>query len=984
MIDSARLRACRGAEGVLALLRDLGYPVSPVVIDAASLRRAGIPAEWNGTTTLRRAVQLEDFELFVLEGTVADEAITKFVRGCTAYNLCTKSVIFYCSEDKIAIYDDCRRLDIELANPSAHAVDRINLLARNGDASLAKIFDRALDREVLTRRFFERFRAAVRDVAAALGGEEAEALLILSRLLFLCFVQEKGWLNGERRFLVDRLERAVGEGREFFATVLLPLFFGALNTPASDRDEAARALGRVPYLNGGLFEPSAYERKHPDLHLPNELMQRVLEDVFERFDFAVDERDAAGTHIDPEMLGKVFESLMAEDERARSGSFYTPRQIVDVLTSRAISEWLGAGDAAPMLERLQSITILDPACGSGAFLLSALGAIERLTRELSARAGVEVPRDLRQRIVERSLYGVDVKPEAVRLCELRLWLAIVSGSDAAIEDVRPLPNLDRNILQGNSLLSPTDFLGDGRADVYHEWAYALRTQRDLVERYRTAPSHERPQLARVVRENDRRLATDLLAKSIERDERALEELAAPRRDLFGRSLEVDLQRCRELRERIAQSRKTLERAEDGALDFFSFDVHFAPVMAGGGFDVVAGNPPWVRHSRIDAGSKRMYFDRYAFFRAARDDRAAIHQPDLSVAFFERAVALAAPGGVVSILLPAKVLNAAYATPLRRHARQRLSIVAIDDWSDSPKRHFDADTFPLGLTVRKRAGRGRLSVTTGSESFTVAQRDLSDNEWELVPPEVGAILRGIRAKHQPLAAVLQRKPLMGVKTGDNSAFFLEDIADIPLEYVARCVRGRDLRRWSAEASQWMLWPPLAGFPAIPVWLKKLAKTKGMKPSEFRLSYVRPEHRGIKVAWKDVSRGMVAAVLPDTVSIDGRELPLIPNQTLYFLNASSLDEAHLLAALLNSTIADALLLGIAERAKDAHFRYFGRTVARMPWPVIESAALHRSLVALSRKREAGEALDVLAADAYGIKLAELKILQRFVAGRLGHAR
>lgn len=978
MIDAARLRACRGVDGVLALLRDLGYPVSAEVIDAGTLRRAGIPAEWNGTTTLRRAVQLEDFELFVLDGAVSDEAITKFVRGCSTYNLSTKSVVFYCADDRIAIYDDSRRLDIELANPSAHAVDRINLLALNGDASLARIYDRALDREVLTRRFFERFRAAVRDVAAALGGEDAEALLIMSRLLFLCFVQEKGWLNGERRFLVDRLEVAVREGREFVATVLLPLFFGALNTPPADRDEAAKKLGRIPYLNGGLFEPSPYERTH-QIHLPNELMQRVLEDVFERFAFAVDERDAAGTHIDPEMLGKVFESLMAEDERARSGSFYTPREIVDVLTSRAISEWLGAGDAQRMLERLASITVLDPACGSGAFLLSALGVIERLTRELSARVGVAVPADLRQRIVERSLFGVDVKPEAVRLCELRLWLAIVSNSEAAIEDVKPLPNLDRNILQGNSLLSPTDFLGDGRADVYHEWAYALRAQQDLLERYRTAPSHERPQLARVVRENDRRLATDLLARSIERDERALEELAAPRHDLFGRAVEADLQRCRELRERIAQSRRTLERTEEGALDFFSFDVHFAPVMAGGGFDVVAGNPPWVRHSRIDAGSKRLFFDRYAFFRADRNGRAAIHQPDLSVAFFERALALAAPGGVVSMLLPAKVLNAAYAAPLRRHARERLSIVAVDDWSDSPKRHFEADTFPLGLTVRKRAGGSRLSVTTGSASFTVAQRDLSDDEWELVPPEVGAILRRIRAKHPTLAAVLKRKPLMGVKTGDNSAFFLDHVEGIPPEYVARCVRGRDLRRWAAAASQWMLWPPLGGFRTTPRWLKKLGKTK-----EWRLSYIRPEHRGIKVAWKDVSRGMLAAVLPDTVTIDSRALPLIPNQTLYFLNASSLDEAHLLAALLNSTIADALLLGIAERAKDGHYRYFGRTVARMPWPVIESAALHRSLVALARKREAGEALDVLAADAYGIKLTELKVLQRFVAERLGHAR
>src|SRR6185295_12880045 len=171
-----------------------------------------------------------------------------------------------------------------------------------------------------------RFRAAVRDVSAALGEacpcEEQEALddqalLILSRLLFLSFIQQKGWLNGERRFLFDRLSTA-----NYYANVLRPLFFGCLNTAPHDRDEAAKALGRIPYLNGGLFEPS----RHEPLDLPDELMQRVITDVFERFDFSSDEHDEAGTHVDPEMLGKVFESLMAEDERAASGSFYTPKE----------------------------------------------------------------------------------------------------------------------------------------------------------------------------------------------------------------------------------------------------------------------------------------------------------------------------------------------------------------------------------------------------------------------------------------------------------------------------------------------------------------------------------------------------------------------------------------------------------------------------------------------------------------------------------
>ncbi|MGZ7078656.1 MAG: Eco57I restriction-modification methylase domain-containing protein, partial [Thermoanaerobaculia bacterium] len=160
----------------------------------------------------------------------------------------------------------------------------------------------------------------------------------------------------------------------------------------------------------------------------------------------------------------------------------------------------------------------------------------------------------------------------------------------------------------------------------------------------------------------------------------MQVLSVTQRDLFGRPRPIDVVRAGELQRRIESSRRMLERVDDGVLDFFAFDVHFAPVMARGGFDVVAGNPPWVRNSRIDARSKRMYTDRYSLFRADAE-RAAFHQPDLSMVFFERAVRLTAPRGVVAMLLPAKVVNATYAAPLRRFVQECLTLVELDDWSD---------------------------------------------------------------------------------------------------------------------------------------------------------------------------------------------------------------------------------------------------------------------------------------------------------------
>jgi hypothetical protein len=938
----------------------------------------------------------------------------------------TKSVLIKCADQNIAIYDlsgrTLRRLDVDLAQPSAHSVDRLNLLA-SGE-NLPRIFDLALDREGITRRFFERFRDAVREVSAALGecaaenvrpatslkeawpgnaagragseskeARDAEALLILSRLLFLSFVQVKGWLNEERRFLFDRIG----------ASALQTLFFGCLNTPVPLRDDAARRLGRIPYLNGGLFQPSAFEQRHPDLKLPDGLLRRVIADVFERFDFSVDESDAAGTHVDPEMLGRVFESLMADDERAASGSFSTPREIVDTMTSRGITEWVGnLLDPKAALRKLETITVLDPACGSGAFLLSALHTIERLTHELAARAEEEVPSDLRRRIVERSLFGVDLKPEAVRLCELRLWLAIVSATDASIEEIAPLPNLDRNILQGNSLLSPTDFLGDSRTEIYRDWRYSILAQADLLARYRTAAQHERPALARLVRENDRKLASELLTKAIDADEQELQRLAWPDDDLFGRRMSdagfrrtPHGERCRELHERIAATRRTIERVEEGELGFFSFDVHFAHVMAAGGFAVVAGNPPWVRNSRIEPGEKRMFADRYALFRRGPHNATAtaFHQPDLSVAFFERAMSLAARDGVVAMLMPAKIVNAGYAAGLRRYVWERASIVAIDDWSDG--RWFDADTFPLGLTVRPLRAPNGVAITSCGQSFSMPQRELpvadAGSEWALVPPDAAAILKRLRMEHAPFAEVVGRPPIMGVKTGANGTFFLDverivrgklitnDGVEVPLSSVARCVRGRDVRRWSASDSVWMLWPPANGWETPPRWLEELAKVRGIDPGAYRLAYVRPEHAGIKVVWKDLARGMSAAVLPDVVHVDGRAIPLIPNQTLYSIDTSSLSEAYAIAALLNSTIADALLLCIAERAKDAHFRYFGRTVARIPLPRLEQDSDAWSRLVRAARRAHHEVDDVVAS-LYGVTTAELEVLRRFVDRRL----
>src|SRR6202008_783806 len=198
MLTPARLREYTGPSGALDLLRDLGYPIAPVDVDPAEWRRGGVTIPWNGEAQLQLAARLPRFDLFLLTGNVAEEAVIEFMRSYSAYNINTKPVIAYVRENTLAIFDlsaskTLRRLDVDLQHPTPHTIDRLNLLACSGisgdESALPRIYDRALDPDGAPREFFLRFRAAVADVAAALhesfpdeerDAVDAEALLILS------------------------------------------------------------------------------------------------------------------------------------------------------------------------------------------------------------------------------------------------------------------------------------------------------------------------------------------------------------------------------------------------------------------------------------------------------------------------------------------------------------------------------------------------------------------------------------------------------------------------------------------------------------------------------------------------------------------------------------------------------------------------------------------------------------------------------------
>ena len=294
-----------------------------------------------------------------------------------------------------------RLVTIPLRHPPGSALATLERLAPAKSESalaLSLRIGEVLASEGVTPRFFRAFRGTLERLTDRLPAprsrvdRHALALTALTRVLFLYFIQSKGWLDGDTRYVVRLLERALSARRHFHRSFLHALCFGALNQPLASRNPAARAVGRMPFLNGGLFEPSPLERRHGPAIWSNADWRLTFDDLFERFHFSVREQDT-GEFVAPDMLGRVFEGVMDPDERRTSGSYYTPASLVReivragleaALTHRlglspsAAAKWVHAGESPHPAPDLRGLTVLDPAAGSGAFLLGVLDELVAL------------------------------------------------------------------------------------------------------------------------------------------------------------------------------------------------------------------------------------------------------------------------------------------------------------------------------------------------------------------------------------------------------------------------------------------------------------------------------------------------------------------------------------------------------------------------------------------------------------------------------
>ena len=370
--------------------------------------------------------------------------------------------------------------------------------------------------EKLNKEFFADFRKAFELVAKDIldrnkGWENADAdretQTLLSRLLFLYFIQRKGWLNRQRDYLVSAFNRhhaADRDGVSFYDQFLRPFF---VKLSADDAYFPNLDLGDLPFLNGGLFDDeigSLTERGR--MKVGNPVLRQVFDHLLESYNFTVREDTPLDQEvaIDPEMLGKIFESLVLQLEqsdtggktsRHDTGSYYTPRPIVHYLCREGLRVWLEqfpppsaskSGDwparleklfaldatdglddaervilndlltpdeARALLDRLDNFRACDLAVGSGAFLVGLLHELVNLRRLCETRARGKDPAtdiewlyETKKRVIENVLYGVDIQQRAVEICKLRLWISLMVDYPLEVDpDNCALPDFRRAI-----------------------------------------------------------------------------------------------------------------------------------------------------------------------------------------------------------------------------------------------------------------------------------------------------------------------------------------------------------------------------------------------------------------------------------------------------------------------------------------------------------------------------------------------------------
>mgnify|MGYP002625228083 CR=1 FL=1 len=540
---------------------------------------------------------------------------------------------------------------------------------------------------------------------------------LMGRLVFLQFLQKKGWLGvpvnaswgeGDREFIQNLFAEC--EDKDHFIDNELESLFNDLNN--EERKELTRY--RTPYLNGGLFERDASDET--EFPLPAKYMQSLL-NFFASYNFTIDENDPddAEVGVDPEMLGRIFENLL-EDNKDK-GAFYTPKEIVsymcresliaylqtdieDEATKEAIRQFVTTHEAAALGtnekfrqqvdEALRNVKICDPAIGSGAF---PMGLLKELFQCRTALEGIDQSKaaEIKKHIIQQNIYGVDIERGAVDIARLRFWLSLIVDE----ETPQALPNLDFKIMQGNSLLEQYKGVDlSTMTERKYDKKEGLSFFDNMVDVYR---EELRNMLAKYYDCTDHRQKQQLRASIIDNVKKQLAE----------QSINVDFG----------------DLDLSGNNQFFLWHTWFHDVFSQDGFDIVIGNPPYVSVKSISPEDKAIYSKRFETGKG---------RFNLFTLFMELFYELSCSKGKFCLIIPEGI----YSNIEYRYSRELLiEKCQINRLCTFTKRVFDASVDTTILLITNRDIKNKtiiIDTDIKQTSKVLSQEDLAKIPYYLIP------------------------------------------------------------------------------------------------------------------------------------------------------------------------------------------------------------------------------------------------------------
>lgn len=673
------------------------------------------------------------------------------------------------------------------------------------------------------------------------------AVRLIGRIIFCWFLKKKNSANGIPLIPDDILSlETVQENTDYYHSVLERLFFEVLNTSHNDRKPEFQkgSFEFTPFLNGGLFEPHIddYYQLNKSanktsvqlftLKVPDKWLRELFE-LLSSYNFTIDENTPMDVElsVDPEMLGRIFENLLAEinpetgeSARKKTGSYYTPRNIVEYMVDQSLihylnyktnidtqrlqrlisfcdeEEKLSVQEGAMVAQALDTVKIIDPACGSGAFPMGILQKMVLLYQKADPELKIWKDKQLRGltnrqllnfieeriqtedwnylrklEIIKDAIYGIDIQQIAVEIAKLRVFLSLIV--DTRIDEkkynrgVEPLPNLEFKFVCANTLAKlPEKTSGLG-----------LFESKDHIYKLKEIMNH--------------------YFNSFGSQKRQMEtEFKSAQQKMFDSAIENNT--MNEQTEILS----AWDPFTDKAADWFDMEWMFG---VKNGFDIVVANPPYVRQEAIRPIKPRLEKDFDNFFCGTAD---------LYTYFYKKGIDLLKQSGFLCFIAPNKFMRTGYGKNTRLLLSRTTTLRLVIDFGELPV--FDAGTDPAVILVENKPPADdkftaafiktkeetmRLTEVINRNGHRLNVSTLGTQNWTLESSKVRAMLDKISKTGTPLGRYVNNRFYRGILTGLNQAFVIDEtvmkklIAEDPksAELIKPWLRGQDIKRWKSE-------------------------------------------------------------------------------------------------------------------------------------------------------------------------------------------